>query len=131
MSKIHPELTRWQFVMKLDEEARRAEPWKFPPRNPYIFTVEEVAGILHCSIDQVRRIARDQLAPRQGPGKRAIYIQEDVLRFAQQLAVRGGRKFAPLPSEEPGVRPYRRWSLLSLSTSMRRLRGLESEVSEP
>jgi hypothetical protein len=96
VSKIFPEFSRWQLVMKLDEDARRAEPWKFPPRNPHILTVEEVAGILHCSVDQVRRLPRDQLSPRQGPGKRAIYLHEDIMQLALQLPLRGGRKFTPV-----------------------------------
>ncbi len=91
MADSNPKLSRWAYVMKLNEEARRARPWAYPPRDPKVLVIEEVAGILRCTVDQVRRIPRDRLAPRQGPGKRALYLREDVDTYVDQLSIRSGR----------------------------------------
>lgn len=47
-------------------------------------TVEEVAFLLRASVDTVRRIPRDQLAARVGPGKSLIYLREDLMAFLKR-----------------------------------------------
>ncbi len=51
-----------------------------PPTGPSdadFLTVEDVACLLRCSPDTVRRIPRDQL-PVYRPAKRNIYLREDM-----------------------------------------------------
>lgn len=52
-----------------------------PFPDPEILTVEEVAAILRCSVDQARRIPRTELPAYVGPGKFVLYFREDVLRY--------------------------------------------------
>ncbi|MBF0268798.1 MAG: helix-turn-helix domain-containing protein [Alphaproteobacteria bacterium] len=47
-------------------------------------TVDEVASILRCSIDHVRRIPRDEL-PCSRPGKMNIYRFQDIDAYVKGL----------------------------------------------
>ena len=51
-----------------------------------IFTVEEVATLLRCSPDTVRRIPRDRL-PAYRPGKRNLYLRDDIMRYVRSCRV--------------------------------------------
>ena len=52
-----------------------------PPYQPFL-TIEDVAHLLHCGVDKVRRIPRKQL-PVYKVGKRNLYIYEEVIRYVQ------------------------------------------------
>ncbi len=52
-----------------------------PHTDPEVLTVEQVAGILRCSVDQARRIPRTELPGYDGPGRYVLYFREDVLRY--------------------------------------------------
>jgi hypothetical protein len=68
---------------RLDEN-RKLEPWRYvPPDAPIIF-IENVAQMLGCSIDTVRRIPRNQLPARRGASKRLLYLRADV-KYVENL----------------------------------------------
>ncbi len=52
--------------------------------DPNRLVIEQVAWLLCCSIDQARRIPRDELPAYRGPGKRLLYLREDVLRYMKK-----------------------------------------------
>lgn len=124
MTDASRKISRMEWVMRLDDQLRAKEPWRFPPRNPDIFTIEEVAGYLYCSVDQARRIPRDLLCPKSGPGKRAIYLREDVKRYADGLPDRAGRKFAQIrgtTSRKQALPPFDPAEELDLDKAIRRV----------
>jgi hypothetical protein len=51
--------------------------------DPDILVVEDVARILRCTVDTARRIPRDQLRSIPGPGRRQLYLREDVLAYVR------------------------------------------------
>jgi hypothetical protein len=53
--------------------------------DPDILVVEDVARILRCTVDTARRILRDQLRSTCGPGRRRLYLREDVLAYVRSL----------------------------------------------
>lgn len=52
-----------------------------PPRQHFL-TVEDVARLLHCSVDKVLRIPRNQL-PVYSVGKENLYFYDDVIRYVR------------------------------------------------
>lgn len=61
------------------------------PANLTFLTVEQVAALLHCSVDNVRRIPRDEL-PYAKPGRRCIYRAEDVDAFVRGRRIATARQ---------------------------------------
>ena len=53
-----------------------------PLLDPDFLTIEDVSLLLRCSPDKVYRIKHDQL-PVGRPGKRNIYLREDVIRYVR------------------------------------------------
>jgi hypothetical protein len=53
--------------------------------DPDILVVEDIARILRCTVDTARRIPRDQLRSICGPGRRRLYLREDVLAYVRSL----------------------------------------------
>jgi hypothetical protein len=53
--------------------------------DPDILVVEDVARILRCTVDTARRIPRHQLRSICGPGRRRVYLREDVLVYVRSL----------------------------------------------
>ncbi len=51
-----------------------------------ILTIEDVASLLRCSPDTVRRIPRDRL-PAYRPGKRNLYLRDDIMRYVRSCRV--------------------------------------------
>jgi hypothetical protein len=83
-------------AIALDEEYRRGHPYRFADRD--VFYVENVARMLGCSTDQARRIPRNQLPAYSGPGKRLMYLREDVLEYIRSRPVRSsGKGLRPPP----------------------------------
>ena len=54
-----------------------------------ILDIESVAAILKCSVDKIRRISRDELPARIGPGKKLLYHRADVLTYFNRLPFTG------------------------------------------
>jgi hypothetical protein len=81
MSKLLANLMK--SLNRNDRALRTAAPWGFAPRYEELLTVSEVAGMLRCSIDQARRIPRDQLPARKGPGKYLLYLKKDIMRYIE------------------------------------------------
>ena len=50
-----------------------------------VLVVEDVAHILRCTVDTARRIPRDQLPAYPGPGRRTLYLRDDVLAYVRSL----------------------------------------------
>lgn len=50
--------------------------------DPDVLVVEQVAHLMRCSVDTVRRIPREDL-PYSRPGKHNLYFREDVLRYVR------------------------------------------------
>lgn len=46
-----------------------------------ILSVDDVAAVLRCSADTVRRISFNELASYQGPGRGVLYRMEDVQKY--------------------------------------------------
>jgi hypothetical protein len=51
--------------------------------DPDILVIEDVALLLRCTVDTARRIPRDQLRPNSGPGRRQLYLREDVVAYVR------------------------------------------------
>jgi hypothetical protein len=64
-----------------DDEYRRRYPYRFADRD--ILFIENVASMLGCSVDHVRRIERSKLPASRGVGRRLLYLREDVLRYVR------------------------------------------------
>src|SRR5689334_11413663 len=78
-------------TIEANARRRRDHPYRHVPQNAPLLFVDEVAEMLGCSVDQARRIPRDQLPARRGPGKLLLYLQEDVLRYVRELGPRADR----------------------------------------
>jgi hypothetical protein len=53
--------------------------------DPDILVLEEAAAILRCTPDKLRRVPRDELPSYPGPGRRRLYLREDVLAYVRSL----------------------------------------------
>jgi hypothetical protein len=53
--------------------------------DPDVLVVDDVARILRCTVDTARRIPRDQLRSICGPGRRRLYLREDLLAYVRSL----------------------------------------------
>lgn len=80
---------------------RRKSPQLYAEQNGTVLFVENVAALLGCSLDYVRRIPRQQLpAARCGP--RLQYLREDVEAYVRRNRNRGeGQRVG---REETGAR---------------------------
>jgi hypothetical protein len=54
--------------------------------DPDVLVVDQVAHVMRCSVDTVRRIPRSDL-PYHRPGKHNLYFREDVLRYVRSRRV--------------------------------------------
>ncbi len=52
-----------------------------------ILVTEDVARMLHCAVDTVRRIPRDELPVYRGPGRYNLYLREDLIRYVRTRRV--------------------------------------------
>jgi helix-turn-helix protein len=68
-------------LIKADVELRRQYPYRFATGD--ILFIENVAEMLGCSVDHVRRIPRSELAASRGAGRRLLYLREDVIRYVR------------------------------------------------
>lgn len=46
-----------------------------------ILVIEEVAELLRCSVDTLRRIPKQDLPVYAGPGRKQLYLREDIIRY--------------------------------------------------
>lgn len=80
-----------------------------------VLTVEGVAEFLHCSVAAARSIPADQLPRHSGPGRRGLFLKEDVVRY-----VRGNSKVRSGVVDDDMVRRSKARALGSVSDSGRR-----------
>ena len=52
-----------------------------------ILVTEDVARMLHCAVDTVRRIPRDELPVYRGPGRYNLYLRDDLIRYVRTRRV--------------------------------------------
>ena len=64
-------------IMEISEVGAGEGAYRQP--IPTFSFVEDVARILRCTADTARRIPRDQLRSISGPGRRQLYLREDVI----------------------------------------------------
>lgn len=75
---------------RLKEELRRREPHRFVTSADDVLFVENVAHMLGCSVDHVRRIPRIEL-PTSRQGRRVVYLREDVVNYIRRHRNSGPR----------------------------------------
>lgn len=83
--------TRAKFLRTLIDEDRRKHPYRYVDMNSGScpLFVENVAQVLGCNVDFVRRIPRKEL-PGSRVGRRVLYLREDVLQYmASKMRGRG------------------------------------------
>ena len=61
-----------------------------------ILDINDVASLLRCSVDTVRRIPREELPACEGPGRPKLYLREDILTY-----LRGRRVGVPQSTNVP------------------------------
>ena len=54
--------------------------------DPDILTIEELAEVLRCSVDTLRRVSLSEL-PAYRVGRHNLYLREDVIRFLRKRRV--------------------------------------------
>ncbi len=54
-----------------------------------VLTIEDVSTLLHCSIDTLRRIPKEELPVYRGPGRKHLYLREDIIRFVRCRRITG------------------------------------------
>jgi hypothetical protein len=79
--RIMPQAQQWPTAI----QPRIAAPAGHIGADPDVLVVEDVARIVRCTVDSARRIPRDQLPAHPGPGRRQLYLREDVLAYVRSL----------------------------------------------
>lgn len=102
MTHTQRNINRVEYAEQLAEAYIQRKPSRLGPVTGDILGIVEVAAMLRCSIDTVRRIPDVALPSRVGPGKCVLYLKEDVLRFVKGLPEYGG--FRGADSGEAAVR---------------------------
>ena len=64
-----------------------------------LYTKEEVARLLHCSVDRVSRIQPHELPRCRGPGRWNLYLGEDIIKYIKLRQVRLARRGKTDPIE--------------------------------
>lgn len=90
MNDVSRRISRIEYAEQLSEAYIRRKPSRLGAMLGEVLDVVEVAAMLRCSIDTVRRISDASLPCRVGPGKCVLYLKEDVLRFVKSLPEYGG-----------------------------------------
>lgn len=98
---------------------RRKRPYLHA--DPDVFFVENAAQMLGCSVDEARRIPRTELPAHRGPGKRLLYLRDDVMRYVRS------RRIADAAQDRSSTRPTRVASakgvMFDPGETIRRLQG--------
>jgi len=74
-----------RILQERNEEMRRENPLAFGTRDRDVLIVEEVAAILRCSVDHVRRINQNDLPKHAGAGKQNLYLRHEVVSYVERL----------------------------------------------
>ena len=95
--------SRAEFIRALGDEDRRKHPYRYVDVNSGScpLFVENVAQILGCNVDFVRRIPRTEL-PVSRVGRRLLYLREDVLQYIATKK-RGGMSPGQPPAANSAV----------------------------
>lgn len=66
------------------DKLRKEQPHRFVTSSDNILFVENVAHMLGCGVDHVRRISKSEL-PAAKIGKRSTYLRSDVENYVRNL----------------------------------------------
>ena len=94
-------------ISRMEQFERAAEayiqrkPSRLGPILGDVLDVLEVAAMLRCSVDTVRRIPDASLPSRVGPGKCVLYLRTDVILYVESLPEYGGFKGASSGETKP------------------------------
>ena len=77
------------------ESHERSQADKLRRIDTEVLTIEGVAEYLHCSVASVRALSATDLPPREGPGRRLLFLREDILRYL----LRGERQRAGISAD--------------------------------
>lgn len=73
-------------MTKFVHEARqRAREERLRRTDVEILTIEGVAELLHCSVQTARNIPTNELPRYDGPGRRLLYLREEVVRYVRSV----------------------------------------------
>ena len=72
------------FAKLVQEASKRQQAQKLRRIDTEVFTVEGLAEFLHCSAAAVRGIPASELPRRRGPGRRVLYLREEVIRYLRR-----------------------------------------------
>ncbi|WP_156907430.1 helix-turn-helix domain-containing protein [Thalassobaculum salexigens] len=53
-----------------------------------ILNIEQAASMLHCSVDTLRRIDCDELPRYEGPGRKNLFMAEDLVRYIRRRRIK-------------------------------------------
>ena len=78
-------------IVSFEETALRRDepPSHVPLLDPDILDIEDVARLLRCAVDTVRRIPKSELPVCDGPGKRHLYLREDIILYLRRRRSKG------------------------------------------
>lgn len=65
-------------------QSKRQQKSKELTRLDDVMTVEGVARFLHCSVQAVRNVSPTDLPKRWGPGRRILYLRDDVIAYLRR-----------------------------------------------
>ncbi|HAD87198.1 MAG TPA: hypothetical protein DCG48_07535 [Rhodospirillaceae bacterium] len=68
-----------------NNEERRRRPYAFVSPEDRVLFIENVAQMLGCSVKQVRSIPYTRLPVHSGPGKRKLYLRDEVEGYVASL----------------------------------------------
>ena len=71
---------------RIAREARERDRQRVLSRvDTDVLTVEGVADFLHCSVQAVRNVPEDVLPRYRGPGRRLLYLKEEVVNYVRHV----------------------------------------------
>lgn len=53
-----------------------------------ILNIEQAASLLHCSVDTLRRIDSEELPRYDGPGRKNLFMADDLVRFLRRRRIK-------------------------------------------
>lgn len=75
----------WQDVLSqvidIGKLAQNPQQSRASTQDVDVLTAEETALLLRCSLDSNRRLSREELPARVGPGGQLLYLHDDILDY--------------------------------------------------
>ena len=80
------------------------------PPGGDILVIEDVAEILHCSVDTLRRVPKHQLPAYSGPGRKNLYHRDDIIKILKTRLIDSVNVNRILADIEEELQNGRGWS---------------------